>query len=139
MIILDTNVLSETLRPSPDARALAWLEAQPRAALFTTTITQAEVLYGVRVLPNGQRKAALLDAVQAIFVSDMAGQVLGFDSDAAAAYAEIAAFRKTAGKPISQFDAMIAAVAKSRGAGLATRNVKDFADCGIQVVDPWQY
>ena len=72
MIILDTNVLSETLRPSPDARALAWLEAQPRAALFTTTITQAEVLYGVRVLPNGQRKAALLDAVQAIFVSDMA-------------------------------------------------------------------
>ena len=122
MIILDTNVLSETLRPSPDARALAWLEAQPRAALFTTTITQAEVLYGVRVLPNGQRKAALLDAVQAIFVSDMAGQVLGFDSDAAAAY-----------------DAMIAAEAKSRGAGLATRNVKDFADCGIQVVDPWQY
>lgn len=138
MIVLDTNVLSETLRPAPDALALAWLAQQPRSALFTTTVTRAELLYGVRLLPDGQRKAALMEAIHGIFASDMAGQVLGFDNDAADAYAEIAASRKLAGKPISQFDAMIAAIAKSRGASLATRNVKDFVDCGITVIDPWK-
>lgn len=137
MIVLDTNVLSETLRPEPDALPLKWLEAQPRASLFTTTVTRAELLYGARILPDGQRKAALLEAIQAIFVSDMAGQVLSFDDDAADAYAEIGATRKAIGRPISQFDAMIVAIAKSRGASLATRNVKDFVDCGIQIVDPW--
>lgn len=137
MIVLDTNVLSETLRSSPDARALAWLEAQSRASLFTTAVTRAELFYGIQLLPQGQRKAGLWEAVQAIFVVDMAGQILSFDNDAADAYAEIAAARKVAGKPISQFDAMIAAITKSRGARLATRNVKDFTDCGIQVIDPW--
>ncbi|EKS6729951.1 type II toxin-antitoxin system VapC family toxin [Enterobacter hormaechei] len=138
MIVLDTNVLSETLRPAPDALALTWLAQQPRSALFTTTVTRAELLYGVRLLPDGQRKAALMEAIHGIFASDMAGQVLGFDNDASDAYAEIAALRKLAGKPISQFDAMIAAIAKSRGASLATRNVKDFVDCGITVIDPWK-
>ena len=138
MIVLDTNVLSETLRPAPDARALVWLGQQSRSALFTTTVTRAELLYGVHLLPDGQRKAALMEAIHGIFALDMAGQVLGFDNDAADAYAEIAASRKLAGKPISQFDAMIAAIAKSRGASLATRNVKDFVDCGITVVDPWK-
>jgi len=138
MIVLDTNVLSETLRPEPDARALKWLAAQSRAALFTTTITRGELLYGVRLLAESKRKSSLLAAVRAIFDQDLAGQVLSFDSDAADAYAEIAASRKTAGKPISQFDAMIAAIARSRGAGLATRNVKDFVQCGIDVIDPWR-
>lgn len=73
-----------------------------------------------------------------IFASDLGGQVLNFDGDAADAYAEIAAGRRASGKPISQFDAMIAAIARSRGASLATRNVKDFGDCGIQVIDPWR-
>ena len=137
MIILDTNVLSEALRPEPDARALAWLAAQPRSALFTTTVTRGELFYGIRLLPDGQRKSLLLDAVQAIFDKDLAGQVLSFDNDAADVYAEIAAGRKVMGKPISQFDAMIAAVAKSRGACLATRNVKDFTECGVTVINPW--
>lgn len=138
MIVLDTNVLSETLRPDPDARPLKWLVAQPHAALFTTTITRGELLYGVRLLAEGRRKSSLLAAVRAIFDEDLAGQVLSFDSDAADAYAEIAASRKSAGRPISQFDAMIAAITKARGASLATRNVKDFAQCGIDVIDPWQ-
>jgi predicted nucleic acid-binding protein len=137
VIILDTNVLSEVLRPSPHDRVLAWLDRQPRSALFTTTITQGELLYSVQLLPEGRRKTMLLDAVLAIFSSDLAGRVLGFDSDAAAAYAEIAATRKAAGHPISQFDAMIAAIARSRGASLATRNVKDFVDCGIEMANPW--
>lgn len=99
-----------------------------------TTATRA----GVHLLSHGQRKAGLMEAIHGIFASDMAGQVLAFDNDASDAYAEIAASRKLAGKPISQFDAMIAAIAKSRGASLATRNVKDFVDCGITVVDPWK-
>ncbi|MDR0782088.1 MAG: type II toxin-antitoxin system VapC family toxin [Pseudomonadales bacterium] len=137
MIVLDTNVISEILKPTPDARAMAWLEAQPRAALFTTTVTRAELLYGVHLLPDGQRKDRLLDATLAIFTEDLAGRVLSFDNDAANAYAEIAAARKAMGSPISQFDAMIASITRSRGATLATRNVKDFSDCGIAVINPW--
>ncbi|QVQ25973.1 type II toxin-antitoxin system VapC family toxin [Achromobacter deleyi] len=137
MIILDTNVISEILRPVPDARVVAWLEAQPRTALFTTTVTRGELLYGVRLLPEGQRRVALLEAVLAIFAADLAGQVLNFDGEAADAYAEIAAERRALGRPVSQFDAMIAGIARSRGASLATRNVRDFSDCGINVIDPW--
>ncbi|SDI15855.1 type II toxin-antitoxin system VapC family toxin [Paraburkholderia phenazinium] len=137
MIVLDTNVLSEVLRPAPDPNVLAWLARQLRAALFTTSVTRSEILYGVQVLPSGPRKDMLRNAVLGIFDSDFAGQVLSFDSDAADFYADIAASRRCAGRPISQFDAMIAAVARSRGASLATRNVKDFIDCGIEVIDPW--
>lgn len=137
MIVLDTNVLSELLRPAPDARVPAWLATKPRSALFTTTVVRAEIFYGVRMLPDGARKQGLLGAVQAVFDADFAARVLSFDNDAADAYAEIAASRRRTGQPISQFDAMIAAVARSRGASLATRNVKDFVDCGIEVIDPW--
>ncbi|MDX3894945.1 type II toxin-antitoxin system VapC family toxin [Pusillimonas sp.] len=138
MIVLDTNVLSEILRPAPNERPLSWFATQARSVLFTTTVTRAELLYGVRLLPAGKRRATLLAAVRDIFSLDMAGRVLAFDDDAADHYAEIAAARKSGGKPISQFDAMIAAIAKSRGARLATRNVKDFANCGIEIIDPWK-
>ena len=138
MIVLDTNILSETIRAVPQARPMKWLAEQPRASVFTTAITRGELLYGARLLPESQRKALLLEAIRAIFASDLAGRVLPFDNDAADAYAEIAASRKAAGRPISQFDAMIAAIVKSRGASLATRNVKDFIDCGIKVIDPWR-
>jgi toxin FitB len=138
MIVLDTNVLSEALRHSPEPCVLEWLTRQPRASLFTTTVTQGEVLYGIRLLADGKRRRGLWDAAKRIFDEDFAGQVLNFDSDAADMYAEIAASRRMAGKPISQFDAMIAAMARSRGASLATRNAKDFDGCGIDVVDPWK-
>lgn len=137
MIVLDTNVLSEILRPAPDDRPLSWIAAQPRSVLFTTTVTRAELLYGAQLLPTGHRQTALLTAIRQIFSLDMAGQVLGFDNDAADHYAEIASVRKNSGKPVSQFDAMIAAMTKSRGARLATRNVKDFEDCGIEIINPW--
>jgi hypothetical protein len=94
-------------------------------------------LYGLGLLADGPRKQALSVAVQAIFEEDFAGRLLTFDSDAADLYATIAVSRRSAGKQISQFDAMIAAVARSTGATLATRNVKDFVDCGIAVIDPW--
>lgn len=137
MIVLDTNVLSETLRSTPDHRVLEWFGAQRRAALFTTTVTRAEILYGLALMADGSRKQGLYTAIEAIFEEDFSGRLLSFDSDAADIYAQIAGSRKNAGRPISQFDAMIAAVARSRGATLATRNVKDFVDCGIAVIDPW--
>ena len=137
MIILDTNVLSEALRPAPEPSVLDWLADQPRASLFTTAITRGEILYGIRLLSDGKRRQRLWDAADNIFYEYFAGQVLSFDSDAADMFADIAASRRIAGKPISQFDVMVAAMARSRGAILATRNVKDFDDCGIDVINPW--
>ncbi len=137
MIVLDTNVLSEALRPVPELSVLDWLESQPRASLFITTVTRGEILYGIRLLADGKRQRGLWEAAKKIFDADFADQVLSFDSDAADMYADIAASRRTAGKPISQFDAMMAAMARSRGAGLATRNVKDFEDCGVDIINPW--
>jgi toxin FitB len=138
MIVLDTNVLSEALRPLPESSVLEWLAKQQRTSVFTTTVTQGEVLYGIRLLADGKRRRGLWDAAKRIFAEDFCGQVLSFDGDAADMYAEISASRRMAGKPISQFDAMIAAMARSRGASLATRNVKDFEDCGIDLIDPWK-
>lgn len=137
MIVLDTNVLSETLRPVPEHSVLAWLANQPRASLFTTAVTRGEILYGIQLLSDGKRRRGLWDAAKKIFDEDFAGHVLSFDSEAADMYAEISASRRTAGKPISQFDAMIVAMARSRGASLATRNVKDFDDCGTDIINPW--
>ena len=137
MVILDTNVLSEVLKASPDERVVAWLKDQPRPSLFTTTVTRGEILYGIRLLPEGKRRRALWDAALAIFNEDFAERVLSFDNDAADAYAEVGASRRAAGRPISQFDAMIAGMARSRGASVATRKAKDFEGCCIDVVDPW--
>jgi predicted nucleic acid-binding protein len=137
MIVLDTNVLSEMLKPTPDARVMAWFRNQPRPSLFTTSVTRGEILRGIRILPEGQRRQGLWQAALRIFNDELAGQVLSYDSDAADFYAEIGASRRAAGRPISQFDAQIAAVTRSRGADLATRNVKDFEGCGITVINPW--
>ena len=137
MIVLDTNVLSELIKPAPEAQVLDWVADQPMASVFTTAITQAEILYGLALLPDGRRKAALEKAVVGMFEEDFARRVLLFDGAAAHAYAVVAAERRRAGRPISQFDAQIAAICRSRGADLATRNVSDFTGCGIQVVNPW--
>lgn len=137
MIVLDTNVLSELLRAEPEVRVLAWLEAQPGGSLFTTTVTQGEILLGIGVLPPGRRRSALAEAARAIFDEDLADRVLPFDGDAAVAFAEIGAGRRAPGRPTSQLDAMIAATARSRGAGLATRNTRDFEHCGLDLVNPW--
>ena len=137
MIVLDTNVLSEALRPAPDMAVLAWLEAQPTMSLFTTSITRAEVFCGLHLLPESRRREQLHDTVTAIFEEDFGTRTLPFDDSAADACAQIAAIRRSMGRPISQFDAMIAGIARSRGAALATRNVRDFADCGVEVINPW--
>ena len=137
MIILDTNVLSEALKPLPSLIVLDWLAAQEPSSVFTTTITQAEVLYGIEALPSGKRRTRLLAAVEKMFAEQFGGRILPFDEDAARAFAGMVAVRDAAGRPISQCDAMIAAIARSHRAAVATRNTSDFQHCGIEVINPW--
>jgi predicted nucleic acid-binding protein len=137
MIILDTNVLSELMRPTPAARVSEWVAKQPSAELFTTSITEAEILLGIELLTQGKRRQGLLRAVEGMFNEDLGGRVLGFESEAAHPFAQIAARRRSLGKPISHADAQIAAIARLRGATLATRNVADFSDCAVDLVNPW--
>ncbi|MBL0770081.1 type II toxin-antitoxin system VapC family toxin [Sphingopyxis sp. DHUNG17] len=137
MILLDTNILSEVLRTAPEPRVLDWMGQQAASSLFVTTVTQAEILYGIAILDKGRRRDELAAAALLMFAEDFAGRLLAFDGDAATAFAEIAPARRSMGRPISQFDAQIAAIARSRGAVLATRNSRDFERCGIEIVDPW--
>ena len=138
MIILDTNVLSELMRPSPEPRVEAWLTAQPDTSVFISAITEAELRYGMAIMPDGKRRTALTAELENMLKADFAGRILPFDSVAARAFAIIASERRQNGRPISQADAQIAAIARSRGAVLATRNEPDFDDCGIEVTNPWK-
>lgn len=135
--LLDTNVLSELLRAEPSPAVLAWFAAQPAESLFVSAITQAEMMLGARLLPAGKRRTALDGALSAMFSEDFAGRILPFDTAAVAAYVEIVGTRRALGRPISQFDAQIAAIARQSGAKLATRNITDFERCGVALVDPW--
>jgi toxin FitB len=137
MVVLDTNVVSEALKPSPDEAVLRWLAEQNREVVFTTAITQAEILYGVELLPSGKRRSRLYAAVERLFVDEFPERVLPFDSHSALIYPKIVATRAELGRPISQFDALIAAVCQSRNAMIATRNTSDFEDCGLTIVNPW--
>jgi hypothetical protein len=139
MIILDTNVISETMQPQPSARVIGWWSEQDATneLFFTTTITVAEILYGIALLPKGKRHNKLLAEAEAMFAEDFAGRILPFDEQAARAFPEVAAGRRTRGRPIAEFDAGIAAIARSRGAAIATRNIADFEDCGLRLVNPW--
>jgi len=138
VIILDTNVLSELMKPAPAESVVRWMAAQPATSLYTTSITQAEIFHGIMLLPSGRRRNAFEAAAEAMFNEDFAGRILPFGSDAARPYARIAAERRRAGRPISHFDAQIAAIARSTGAAIATRNVADYAGCGVKVINPWE-
>jgi predicted nucleic acid-binding protein len=137
MILLDTNILSELMRPAPEKEVEQWLADQPDASVFISAITEAELRYGVALLPAGKRRSTLASVIEDMLREDFTGRILPFDSAAAVAFAEIAATRRQAGRPIAQADAQIAAIARSRGAALATRNVPDFDGCGIELVNPW--
>jgi predicted nucleic acid-binding protein len=137
VIVLDTNVLSELARSTPDEGVLGWLDSLPADEFATTAVTAAELWYGVARLPDGRRKTELADAVDALLNDDFRGFVETFDIRAAARYALIVADRERRGRPISMADAQIAAICYTRHATLATRNIKDFQDTGIELVDPW--
>lgn len=138
MIILDTNVISEAMRPVVDASVTAWLLAQWGGDLFTTTVSEAEILYGIALLPDGRRKRGLRDEVRSFFDEDMADRVLPFDREAAGAYATIAAGLRAAGRGFDTSDVQIAAIAQAHGFSVATRNVRHFSGCGIEVINPFE-
>ena len=135
--LLDTNVLSELLRLAPEPAVLNWFSEQPAESLFVSAVTQAEMMLGARLLPVGRRRGALEASIAAMFHEDFSGRILPFDTAAAVDYVDIAATRRTTGRPISQFDAQIAAIARHGNLKLATRNTADFEDCGLMLVDPW--
>lgn len=137
MILLDTNVVSEAIRPAPAPVVERWLADQREVSVFICATTEAELRYGVALLPAGRRRSTLAADVERMLNRVFSGRILAFDSAAAIEYAELAADRRLSGRPISVADAQIAAVARSHGAALATRNVADFEGCGIDVVNPW--
>jgi len=138
MIILDTNVLSELARQTPEEAVLTWLDGCPAAEIATTAVTASELLCGVARLPPGRRKSALAAAVRALINDDLAGHVEPFDVAAAEQYAVVVTDRERLGRPISVADAQIAAICRVRQATLATRYTKDFEETGIELVDPWR-
>ncbi len=137
MIVLDTNVISELLRPTPAPQVEAWLAAQDGAGIYFTAVGEAELRHRVAILPAGRRRTALGAAIDGMLDEDFRDRILPFDCDAAGAYAVIAAARRAAGRPISQFDCQIAAIARAHGASVATRNASDYKGCGIALIDPW--
>ncbi|GAB3706617.1 PIN domain-containing protein [Mariniluteicoccus flavus] len=137
MIVLDTNVVSEPLRTSPEASVVAWLDAQHLETLYLTTITLAELRYGIAALPDGRRRHILRDQLEGETLPLFAGRVLGFDEPASRAYAVLQAAARASGRPLSVMDAMIASICQASGHQLATRNVRDFAATGIGLIDPW--
>ena len=137
MIILDTNVLSELMRPQPAPQVVGWLDTQDAASVTVTAITVAELLYGIERLPDGKRKRAFAEMAAAMFDEDFAGRLLPFDAEAALHYARITAAQANAGRPVSMADAQIAAISVQHNAELATRNVKDFDGLGIRITNPW--
>ncbi len=136
-VLLDTNVVSELLRPSPNPAVEGWVAGRQAADLHFSAVSEAELRYGVALLPAGRCRDALALAVEAILREDFEDRVLPFDSEAAREYADIAASRRTAGRPVAPADCQIAAIARSRDLTIATRNVRDFADMEIELVDPW--
>lgn len=137
MIILDTNVISELMKPGPNEVVDRWIDGRIETEIFATAISQAEILFGLELLPRGKRRDALERAARSIFEEDLDHRVLAFDTQAAEHYADIAATRRRAGRPITSLDAQIAAITRAHGATLVTRDVFDFEGCGIDLIDPW--
>ncbi len=137
MIILDTNVLSAVMAVRRDQIVVDWLSNWPPGRLFTTSVSEADIRYGISLLPQGSRRIALQDAADFLFENDFAGRILPFDRPAAREYAAVMAERRRRGRPIATLDAQIAAIARSRGAAVATRNTTDFDDCEVDLINPW--
>lgn len=137
VIILDTNVVSELMRPTPAPQVLRSLSRYSADELHSTSITLGEILYGIELLATGKRKSDLAAGVKRLFNVVLGGRILPFDEPAAQAFSHVAAARRSRGRPISELDAQIAAIASVHDATLATRNTSDFEGCGIRVVNPW--
>ncbi len=138
MIILDTNVLSEFMRPQPADAVVDWLNRQDAETVWIASIVVLEIRFGLELLDNSERRLRLEQAFETVVSRDLGGRVLPFDSAAADRTARLAALARRQGRSIELRDAMIAGTAARHGALLATRNVRHFVECGIELVDPWQ-
>ncbi|HTS38142.1 MAG TPA: type II toxin-antitoxin system VapC family toxin [Candidatus Solibacter sp.] len=137
MTILDTNVISELMKARPAPTVRDWMSLQPRDDLFMSTISMAEILFGIELLPQGKRRDGLLQEAEITFTRDFAGRILAFDEQAARIFGSIVAARRTQGRPIGIADGQIAAIARCRRASLATRDTGDFEGCDLALVNPW--
>lgn len=137
MIILDTNVVSEPMRPRPDARVLAWLDSQPAESLFLTSITVAELWAGIELLPAGKRRTQLHAWVNERVLPMFGGRTLPFDTECAVVFGAVHARARAAGKSVEFSDCALAAIAAHHGFSVATRNLRDFEGTGVDTLDPW--
>ena len=137
VVLLDTNVVSELIRKVPDPAVEVWASSHHSEDLFFSAVGEAELRYGAAILPTGRRRETLVSDIERMLRDAFESRVLPFDSDAARAYADIAAMRRSTGRPIALADCQIAAIARSRDMTVATRNVRDFEDMDIKVIDPW--
>lgn len=138
MTILDTNVVSEIMRPVPAPAVLRWISDQISEELHLTAITVAEVLYGIELLPPGKRREVLRAGAEQLFQGIFTDRILTFDARAARELSQIASSRRKQGRPMSEFDAQIAAIARAKNAIIATHDTGDFEGCGVRLVNPWE-
>lgn len=137
MLLLDTNVVSELMRPRPDPRVLSWVAAQPLSEMAIATVTLMEVRFGIALLPRSRRRTDLDTRFRQLIAEAFAGRVLAFDQPAADTCAEIRARRRQMGNPIAIEDGMIAAIGRLHGAPIVTRDTSGFEDCGLSLINPW--
>jgi predicted nucleic acid-binding protein len=137
MILLDTNVISAVMLPRPVPQVLNWLNRQPRSSLWTTSITVAEISFGLQIMAQGKRRTALMAEFEGV-LQDMGHRIVPFDTEAGYRAADLISARYKAGRPRDWRDTMIAAIALAHHATLATRNTAHFADAGITLVNPWE-
>jgi len=138
MIVLDTNIISEMMKETPSTKVLAWIDQQEVTQLFLTTITVAEISYGIQALPKGNRRRRIEDAFNKAITVAFKHRLLFFDEPAAHQYGKIMGCRKELGRPLSILDGQIAAIALAQGAIVATRNIRDLADCGLDLINPFE-
>ena len=138
MILLDTNIVSEVMRAMPAESVLEWLNEQDSSELYVSTITIGEIVYGLRVLPDGKRRSGLNEKFERFIAQAFAQRVVPYDEPSARLYGEVMGARKELGRPMSVPDGQIAAIARSNHMAVATRNVTDFERCGIEIINPFE-
>jgi len=138
MYLLDTNIISELMDPPGASAVLSWADSVDLWDQFTTALSQAEVLYGLAIMPKGRKRTDRITWADQMFAEDFRGRILPFDQHAASHYADLLSSRRSLGRRLDTIDAQIAAVARANGMAVVTRNTKDFEDCGIDLIDPWQ-
>jgi predicted nucleic acid-binding protein len=138
MVIVDTNVVAEIMKASPAPAVLSWFNGQEASTVFLTATTVGEIVFGLRVLPQSRRRRLLEEGFDRLLGEAFAGRLLAFDERAAHRYGELRARRKEIGRPLAELDGQIAAIARVNGCAVATRNVRDFVDCGIEIVNPFE-